>query len=211
MIADIPIPPFPTALLVVGSLLILLGLAGQVTIKEARIGVNTRWTRLLTGIIGGCLIVVSIWMDFTLLPNVAPNATPTPTPPTEIIPLAAYRTLIGKWYVVEKVEPDYGNWEIYWQYEADVSNDQITMLGKKTLVNNKHPDWNEKGALSTIKLKLKNFRADGYADETDASHQWTHSDIALQLSNDLLTFNGTCKIGGVTISTLIGTKEQPQK
>ena len=38
MIADV-IPPFPTLLLILGAVLTLLGLTGQITIKEATMGI----------------------------------------------------------------------------------------------------------------------------------------------------------------------------
>src|SRR5258707_15709338 len=64
MIAD-AIPPYTTVLFIFGALLTLLAFAGQITIREARVGIDKITLRFLAGIVGGCLIVASLWRGGT--------------------------------------------------------------------------------------------------------------------------------------------------
>jgi hypothetical protein len=124
MIADISLPPFTTLLLILGALLVVLALAGQITVKEATIGIPQPFLRWLAGIIGAGLIGVAVWLfgpAFTSHGIQSTSSTPTPSVSASVAaPSVPISRMNGKWSVTEKVRPEYGGYEILWAYDAVV-------------------------------------------------------------------------------------------
>lgn len=161
------VPPFPTLLLIIGSVLILLALAGQITIKEATVGIPQHSLRVIAGIIGLALVVMA------LTRNSSPSSSPTPSSVAvegnaqDEIPMDRYQELAGKWVIWEKVDEADGGYEIVWNYDASVMGNRLTMSGKKVAVNEKQgprkPRTDEKSTTSVYTLDLKGLEAVGQA------------------------------------------------
>jgi len=69
--AEVQIPPFATVLLLVGAVLILVALAGKITIKEAHLGISRASLRCAAGVIGGVFVIASVWLF--LAPPLSPE------------------------------------------------------------------------------------------------------------------------------------------
>jgi hypothetical protein len=217
VIADISIPPFTTILLIVGALLIVLALSGQITIQKATVGIPQRSLRLLAGIIGAALVSAALWLvlapaSVPLLshsPTQSPAASPPGPVPSASIPVSRYGELKGKWVVTEKVGIDYGGYEIIWAYDATVFGNQLTMTGKKVVVNEPHepqekklsPD--EKATVSIFTLVLTGQESEGTFEEKDSHGLITRGDLKINFSQNLMSFTGTA----ANVSTLIGSKQ----
>jgi len=217
--ADISIPPFTTILLILGAVLILLSLAGQITVKQLTVGISQRGLRILAGIIGVGLIAVAVWLFVAPAPNphnsLSSVASPAPvvaaTPTQKNIPLESYDKLRGKWEIIETVVPPYGNYEIVWNYNASVLGNRLTMQGNKTKVNEPgnvrplRPD--EKATVSVYTLDLNGLEAEGTANEKDPNGVIV-SNVKIRFSEDLKSLSGTFQTGGSQVSTLMGSKQQ---
>ena len=220
MIADITIPPFTTLLLILGAILIVLALSGQISIKEAVVGIPQRGLRILAGLIGVGLIGVAVWMyarpastaQTTTLNS--PAGTPTAGPPVTAAntPAIPYDQLAGTWKVIEKVRPEHGGWEIFWTYDAKVLGTSLTMEGKKTRVNDagstreRDLTADEKGTVSVFSLALNGPAAIGTFEERDSHGEIIHGNLRIQFARDLRSFSGSSLEGDAEVSALIGTK-----
>jgi hypothetical protein len=221
MIADITLPPFPTSLMIFGSFLFLLGLAGQITIKEARVGIREGKLRIVAALAGGAIIGVSIWLFFApgRGPTTAANQTPSPTvtslPQHSTIPIERYKELKGNWMVIEKVDAKYGGWEIIWDYKATVLGGMVTMQGKKTRVNDpdsvnkkaRELDADEQATVSVYTLTLQGLDAEGTADERIADGPVLKSTLKIRFDENFASFSGSLMSGGSDVSSLLGSKQ----
>ncbi len=204
-----------------GALLVVLALAGQITIKQLRVGIQERVLRILAGIIGGSLICAAIWLAFRPTDKV-PSSSVSPSnetrtvsvsPTQRAIPVERYSDLAGKWSVTEKVRPEYGGYEIIWSYDAFVQGNQVTMTGKKTLVyelgQTKMRDLtdDEKATVSVCTLILAGFQGEGTFDEKNP-HETIRGNLKIRFSDNLMSFNGTA---GEDVSTIIGSKIIPDR
>ena len=208
MIAEASLPPFSTTLFLFGALLMLLSLAGQVTIKEAKVGIREKRLRLIAGVIGFVLISVSLWVAFAP-PNISqstPTATTTPSPLTPR-QSPQYKELAGRWTVWEQVSADLGGYEIIWSYDATVLGNTLSMQGKKISIKDMPPTESEKAAVSVYSLTLNGNAAEGTSDEKNSRNEVLHAILKLQFADNLQSFSGTLRMGGKDVSTLVGTKQ----
>lgn len=220
MIAD-AIPPFPTLLLILGAVLTLLGLTGQISIKEAKLGIPQPSLRVLAGVIGIAFVGVAIWIlvfpatvaSDQKVPSSPPQTAPVPAPtPESSIPNERYKELTGTWSVTEKVQPKFGGYEIIWNYTATVVGKQLTLRGKKTVVNEpgqtaqrKLTD-EEKRTDSVCILFLAGLRAEGTFEEK-SPRETLAGTIKLHFADDLHSFAGTAETGGEETSTFMGARK----
>jgi len=217
--ADISLPPFTTILLMLGALLVVLALAGQITIKQLRVGIQERVLRIVAGIIGSGLICAAVWLAFGPAGK-APSSTSVSnetrtvsSPLTQgTIPVERYKDLVGKWSVTEKVRPEYGGYEIIWSYDAFVQGNQITMTGKKTFVNERDEPGqtktrdltdDEKATVSVCTIILAGFQGEGTFEEK-SPHETIRGNLKIRFSDNLMSFSGTA---GEDVSTIIGSKQ----
>jgi hypothetical protein len=218
VIADISLPPFTTILLIIGTLLIVLALAGQITIKEATVGIPQRGLRWLAGVIGAGLIGLAVCLFAPALISHTPSTNASPAPaaspsiPSATIPVTRYRELAGKWSVTEKVRPEYGGYEIVWIYDAVVLGSQVTMQGKKSVVNEpssaqeKELTPDEKGTVSVYTFVLAGLQGEGSFEEKDSHGLVTRGDLKLEFAPSLVSFTGT-EGSGANVSSLMGSKQ----
>ncbi|MEA3082283.1 MAG: hypothetical protein QOD54_1989 [Sphingomonadales bacterium] len=220
MIADITIPPFTTLLLILGAILVVLSLSGQITIKEAVVGIPQRGLRILAGLIGIGLIGAAVWMyarpasspQTTTLNS--PPGTPAAGPPVTGVnnPAIPYDQLAGTWKVIEKVRQEHGGEEIFWTYDAKVLGTSMTMEGKKTRVNDagstkeRELTADDKGTVSVFSLALNGAAAIGTFEERDSHGDIIHGNLRIQFARDLRSFSGASLEGDAEASGLIGTK-----
>ena len=217
MIADISLPPFTTLLLILGALLVVLALAGQITVKEATIGIPQPYLRWLAGIIGAGLIGVAVWLfgpAFTSHGIQSTNSTPTPSVSASVTaPSVPIARINGKWSVTEKVRLEYGAYEIVWAYDAVVLGTQVTMQGKKKIVrqpsssDDSKLSADEKATVSVFVLDVTGLNAEGTYDETDSQGVHNRGTVKIRLSEKLESFSGSTQSGGSDISALMGSKQ----
>lgn len=213
--AEITLPPFPTSVLIFGALLTVLALSGQITIREARVGISDARLRFVAGLIGAVLIGISVWLFFTpaltsppaLSANSAAAPAGTPLAQPRNIPIERYRDLSGKWMVIENVRPEHGGYEITWNYEATVLGSLLTMQGKKTLIDGHKPTVSEKATVSVYTLTLGGLEVEGTSDERNANGAILRSTLKIHFAENLMSFSGTLQSGGADISTLNGNKQ----
>jgi len=213
LLADVP--PFPTLLLIIGAILILLALAGKITIKEATVGIPQRGLRVIAGIIGTALIVVALSRSSS--PTLQPSPSPTPSlvdagKAQDEIPMERYQELGGKWVVWEKVDEADGGYEIVWNYDASVMGNQLTMSGKKVAVNEKtgprKPRTDEEATSSVYTLNLKGLEALGQATEKDR-YGTTPAKLQVTFAKNLKTFSGRLSTSETGFSSVNGSKQSP--
>jgi hypothetical protein len=216
MIADLSLPPFTTLLLILGALLVLVALAGKITIKEAAIGIDQPYLRCLAGILGAAFIGVAVWLFAPAIASHAVEsksqaATPSVSASTNA-PAVPLSRANGKWSVTEKVHPDFGGYEIVWTYDAVVLGTQITMQGKKKIVRqpNSSEDTklsvDEKATVSVFTLDVTGLSAEGTYDETDHKEH-NRGTLKIHFSDRFESFSGVTQSGGSNISTLMGSKQ----
>lgn len=156
-------------------------------------------------------VATVIWLIFknrteSRGPTLAVQSTPD-------IAIDRYTQLNGVWVVFEQVNKEHGGEEIIWNYEAAVNGRELTMRGRKTVVNEPGestarralmPD--EKLTSSTFTLVLKGLQAEGASDEQDPNGH-VYSTLKIQFSEDFKSLSGTLKTGGTEVSTLYGSKQ----
>jgi hypothetical protein len=218
MIADISLPPFTTLLLILGAVLVVLSLSGQITIREAVVGIPQRGLRILAGLIGVGLIGIAVWMYALPANQTASSNGPTSTPAVSAPVIGAnalaipYDQLAGTWKVIEKVRPEQGGYEIFWTYDSKILGTSVTMEGKKTRVNDpgstreRELTADEKGTVSVYSLALNGPAAIGTFEERDSHGEIIHGNLRIQFARDLKTFSGSCLEGDTEVSGIIGTK-----
>jgi hypothetical protein len=217
MIADISLPPFTTLLLILGALLVVVALAGKITIKEAAVGIDQPYLRCLAGIIGAGLIGVAVWLFAPALgshaiesKNPSPTSAVSPSVSAPAVPLTRAN---GKWSVTEKVRPEYGGYEIVWTYDAVVLGSQLTMQGKKKIVRQPSSSEDaklsadEKATVSVFTLDVTGLNAEGTYDETDSHNAHNRGTLKIHFSDRLESFSGVSQAGGSDVSTLMGSKQ----
>jgi hypothetical protein len=217
MIADLTLPPFTTILLIVGTLLMVLALAGQITVKQLTVGISQRSLRMLAGIIGAGFVGIAVWLFVFPTATISglPSNIGSPTPPValrpqKIVPLERYNELSGSWEIVETVIPPNGNYEIIWSYKASVLGNRLTMEGRKTAINEpgrvRPLRADEKATISIYTLDLNGFEGEGSASERDPNGVII-SNVKVHFSDDLKSLSGSFETGGSQISTLMGSKQ----
>jgi hypothetical protein len=221
MIAEITLPPFPTTLMIIGFFLFLLGLAGQITIKEARVGLPEGRMRIVAALAGLAIIGISVWLFFapgrgpTTANTQTPSPAPTSAPQHSNIPIERYKELKGNWMVIEKVDPKYGGWEIIWDYKATVLGAMLTMGGKKTKVNDpdsvnvkaRELDADEKATVCVYTLTLQGLDAEGTSEERIGDGPVLKSTLKLHFDDNFSSFSGSLMSGGSDVSSLMGSRQ----
>jgi hypothetical protein len=153
---------------------------------------------------------VSLWLVLKNRTEQRPRSVSGPAPFD--VTVERYAQLTGTWVIFEQVRKDHGGEEIVWNYDASVTGRQVTMRGKKTVVNEPGlttkrelaPD--ERLTTSTYLLTLKGLDAEGTSDEQDPNGH-LYSTLKIRFSDDLRSLSGTLKTGGAEISSLYGSKQ----
>jgi len=111
--------------------------------------------------------------------------------------------------VIEKVRPEHGGWEIIWLYDATVLGNQLTMQGRKTVVNEpsstqeKELTADEKATVSIYTLLLTGLEGEGTSEEKDSHGFVNRSDVKVSFAPDLMSFTGT----EGNVSALAGSRQ----
>ena len=178
---------------------------------------------MLAGIIGVGLIALAIRILGFASPTTSEHTSSTSPGPTAAVPSPAavqqqnipaerYKELAGTWSVTEKVQPKFGGYEIIWTYKAEVVGRQLTLHGKKTVVNEpgqaqlRKLTPEEKHTDSLCILFLTGLQAEGSFEETSPTEKIAGT-VKLHLSEDLHSFAGTAETGGEETSTFMGARK----
>jgi hypothetical protein len=135
-----------------------------------------------------------------------PSLQPSPSIDANSSPME-YRSLEGKWLVVEKTKPEHGNLEIIWEYDAKVSNKVLVMRGRKTRVNGREPSKGESIVVSTYRIDIEDFNAKGEFEETNYRKEILHGLVKISFAKNLKSFNGTSYQGNQEIASMTGNKQ----
>jgi hypothetical protein len=140
-------------------------------------------------------------------PSLQPNSSPGNQPTSSLSSLPEYRSLEGKWLIVEKVKPEHGNWDVIWEYDAKVSNKVLMMRGRKTRVNGREPSKGEIMAISTYRMDIEDFNAKGDFEETNYRKEILRGLVKISFAKNLKSFNGTLYQGNQEIASMTGNKQ----
>jgi hypothetical protein len=212
MIAD-AIPPYATVLFIFGALLTLLAFAGQITIREARVGIDKITLRFLAGIVGGCLIVGSLWLGEPARLSTensnkeTPSRLQSPALKVSNVPVERYADLKGKWVIAERVRKEDGGYEIIWSYDATILGNVLTMQGRKTSINDKKPTKSEEAAVSVYAVALNGLHGEGTANEKNSRGEILRTTLTIDLAENFMSFSGSLRSGATEVSKITANKQ----
>jgi hypothetical protein len=117
-----------------------------------------------------------------------------------------YKSLAGKWEVIEKLSEENGGDKVTWHFDATVSENELTLKGKMLARNgDKNLDEDDENTRSTLALKLMDLSGLGTFTET-ADDVATSYRATIRLDAESPKFTGSVEAKGEVASTLTGRK-----
>ena len=131
----------------------------------------------------------------------APTASVSPNADSD-----RYKTLIGRWEVIEKQRPQFGGAEITWLFEAAIDANVLTLTGKISAIDgNNNLSAKERGIRSTYVTTLMGLTGMGEFKKTKEGVTTSYP-ATIGFEGDPPILHGTLNIKGQEACSLKGRK-----
>jgi hypothetical protein len=116
-----------------------------------------------------------------------------------------YKSLAGKWEVIEEQSQEFGGAKITWQFNATVSANELTLSGKMHSFNGKDLSPEQKRIRSTYVTTLMGSTGMGEFKKTEKGVTMSYP-ATIRFEDDQSTLHGTIDIKGQQACSLTGRK-----